>query len=135
MDELTIAAKVENLQTVLDYIEERLGNSGVSMKLTMKILVAAEEIYVNIAHYAYGEGIGDVTIDLRISEENSQVEITFDDSGQEYNPLEKEDPDIGLSAAERQIGGLGIFMVKEMMSDVRYEYVNGHNRLTIVQNL
>lgn len=63
------------------------------------------------------------------------ISITFSDSGKPYNPLEKPDPDVTLSAEERSIGGLGIFMVKKSMDDMRYEYKDGQNILTITKRL
>ena len=101
----------------------------------MQIDIAVEEIFVNIASYAYPNGDGTATISVSESTSPTAIRITFVDSGIPYNPLAKEDPDITLGAEEREIGGLGIFMVKKSMDDVNYEYTHGHNRLTLVKNL
>ncbi len=135
MKELSIDAKVENLGIVLEFTDRELETLDCSVKVQTQIDIAVEEIFVNIASYAYGEdgGKADITID---HEEGSQfVSITFTDQGIPYDPLKKEDPDVTLSAEEREIGGLGIYMVKKSMDDVIYRYENGSNILTLVKNL
>ena len=97
----------------------------------MQIDVAIEEIFVNIAHYAYPEGEGDAVISVGADTAAGGVQIVFEDEGIPYDPLKNEDPDITLSAEDRPIGGLGIFMVKKSMDEVSYEYKDGKNRLTI----
>ena len=94
-----------------------------------------EEIYVNIAHYAYESEMGMATIRVEVGGEPLQVKITFIDNGTPYDPLKKADPDTTLSAEARQIGGLGIFMVKKSMDDVKYQYIDGQNILTISKKL
>ena len=94
-----------------------------------------EEIFVNIAHYAYKTGIGKAVVRVEITDELATVTITFMDHGVEYNPLERDDPDITLSAEERDIGGLGIFMTKNLMDDVTYEYNEGKNILKLKKSL
>ena len=100
----------------------------------MQIDVAVEEIYVNIASYAYGDAEGEAIIRAGVTDAPKSVEITFIDSGTPYDPLKKEDPDVTLSADKRPIGGLGIFMVKKSMDDMIYEYKDGQNCLTIKKN-
>ncbi len=129
MHELITDAKIENLDEVLDFIDQHLEEWGCSMKTTTQINIAAEEIFVNIAHYAYGEEGGKARI--TIERKGDDAEITFTDSGVHYDPLAKEDPDITLSAEERQIGGLGIYIVKKSMDSVSYEYRDKHNILKI----
>ena len=133
MKELKIKASVENLDQVIAFIDEELEKNDCSMKTQIQIDVAVEEIFVNIASYAYQPGEGDATIKIEIAEDPVRAEITFIDSGIEYNPLKKEDPDITLSAEERQIGGLGIFMVKKSMDDMIYSYKDGQNILKIIK--
>ncbi len=96
-----------------------------------QLAIAVEELYVNIAHYAYGDEEGKATIKIGFDGEPMQVTIRFIDEGVPYNPLEKQDPDTSLSAEERDIGGLGIFMVKKSMDSMEYEYQDGKNILTI----
>lgn len=133
MEELKLEATKANLDKVLSFIDGHLENNACSMKSQMQIDLAAEEIFVNIAQYSYTPGTGSATI--RFSVADGSAEITFIDSGIPYDPLAKEDPDITLSSEERQIGGLGIFLIKQYMDDVRYEYSDGQNKLTIVKKL
>ncbi len=135
MKELIVKASIENLDRVISFVDEVLEQRNCSMKAQMQIDVAVEEIFVNIASYAYQPGEGDAEITVDILEDPVRAEITFIDSGIEYDPLKKEDPDVTLSAEERQIGGLGIFMVKKSMDDMVYNYINGQNVLKIVKNL
>ena len=133
LKELTLQATTDNLQQVLDALEETLDELSCPIKARMSILVAAEELFVNIAHYAYTPDTGDATVRFSVLDEHKGIEITFIDSGTPYNPLQKEDPDVTLPVEERPIGGLGIYMVKKSMDDVRYEYLDGQNVLTIVK--
>ena len=133
--ELNIPAQAERLPEVLSFLEWHLEESACPMKTQMQIMVAAEEIFVNIASYAYPSGTGMAAIRLEISGEPTAAVITFQDSGCPFDPLAKADPDVSLPAEERSIGGLGIFMTKKLMDDVRYEHRNGKNILTIKKNL
>ena len=135
MKELTLEAKVANLQQVLDFVDENLTSMRCPMKILMQIDVAVEEIFVNVASYAYTPDTGSVTIRMDLQEKPRAVVITFIDSGIPYNPLAKEDPDVTLSAEERQIGGLGIYMVKQSMDNVTYRFSDGKNILTLEKNI
>ena len=135
MKELTIEAKVENLHQVLAFVDEYLESLDCPMKIQMQIDVAVEEIFVNVASYAYTPSTGSVTLQLESEPSPLSVSITFIDSGVPYNPLAKKDPDVSLSAEERSIGGLGIYMVKKSMDEVLYRYENGENVLTIRKKL
>ena len=135
MKELTIEAKVENLHQVLAFVDTYLESLDCSMKIQMQIDVAVEEIFVNVASYAYAPGTGSVTLQLESGTSPLSVSITFIDSGVPYNPLAKKDPDVSLSAEERSIGGLGIYMVKKSMDSMTYEYKDKHNVLTLVKHL
>ena len=131
MNELNLSATLENLDQVTAFVEEKLESCGCPMKIQMQVAIAVEEIYVNIAHYAYNPEIGPATIRVEVPEDPLEVIITFMDQGKPYDPLAKEDPDVSLSAEERDVGGLGIFMVKQTMDDIRYEYADGRNILKI----
>ena len=131
MKELSIDAKVENLDAVLDFVTEELDQADCSVKIQTQITVAVEEIFVNIAHYAYTPEVGDVIIRITSGDE---IVIEFEDKGKPYNPLEKADPDITLNAEEREAGGLGIFLVKKMMDTVEYRREGDKNILTIRKN-
>ena len=127
MKEIVLDAKVDNLPQLLSVIDEELENAGCSMKGQMQIDVAVEEIFVNVASYAYEDGSGSCTIRVETDPANSYVTITFIDEGIPYNPLAKEDPDVTLSADEREIGGLGIFIVKKSMDKTAYERKDNKN--------
>ncbi|WP_022761184.1 ATP-binding protein [Butyrivibrio sp. AD3002] len=131
MKEITLEAKVEKLNDLLAIVDEELENAGCTMKVQMQIDVAVEEIFVNIASYAYSDGSGDATILIDVDQNASKATITFIDSGFAYNPLEREDPDTTLSAEERKIGGLGIFIVKKSMDEVSYKREDNKNIFTI----
>ena len=131
MKDITVAATLDNLEVVQNFVSGELEERGCSMKVMMQIEIAVEEIYVNIVHYAYNPEIGEATIRCEVTDDPMQVIIQFLDSGIPFDPLAKEDADITLSAEERQIGGLGIFMVKRSMDEVSYEYKEGNNVLTI----
>ena len=135
MKELVIDALTDNLPQVLAFVDEQLEAADCPMKIQMQIDIAVEEIFVNIAHYAYNPDIGTATVRVEVMSEPPAVDITFIDNGIPYDPLAKADPDVTLSAEERQIGGLGIFMVKKSMDDVKYEYLDGHNILTLKKGL
>lgn len=134
-NDLDIEAVEENLNKVMAYVDENLEAVGCSMKSQMQIDIAVEEVFVNICKYAYHPEKGRAVVRVAVSDEPVQVRITFIDHGKPYDPLLKEDPDVTLSAAEREIGGLGIFMVKQTMDAVEYEYKDGSNILTLVKKL
>ncbi len=131
--ELNIEALTENLQQVLDFVDASLEEAECPVKTQMQIDVAVEEIFINIASYAYSPGKGDATVTMYVKD--GVANITFCDSGTPYDPLAKEDPDVTLTASERPIGGLGIYMTKKMMDDVIYEHRDGCNILTLVKTL
>lgn len=135
MKELDIEAKLDNLEEVMAFVDEQLEEAGCSMKAQMQIDIAVEEVFVNIANYAYNPVVGDVTIRVVIEKDPLAVVLTFIDEGMPYDPLAKEDPDVKLAAEDRKIGGLGIFMVKKTMDNVDYEYSQGRNILTLKKGL
>ena len=135
MREMDIAATLENLDAVMAFVDQQLEEAGCSMKTQMQIDIAVEEVYVNIAHYAYNPEIGGVTIRVQIEEEPLAVILTFIDKGKPYDPLAKEDPDVTLAAEDRQIGGLGIFITKKTMDTVTYSYENNENVLTMIKKI
>ncbi len=139
---LSIEAKITNLDKVTDFVRAELEETVFSSEQIMKICLAVEEIFVNIAHYAYGmlDPVGNIIPDsgtgqaeIIIEADDSRVTLTFIDEGRKYNPLGKEDPDITIPAKDREIGGLGIFMVKKIMDEMSYRYEDGKNILSITQ--
>ena len=135
MKELVIDAEVDNLDAVLEFIDGFLEEVSCPSKVMIQLNVAVEEIFVNIASYAYTPAKGKAWIQISHSDDPSAVTLVFEDEGMMFDPLAKEDPDTTLSAEERKIGGLGIYMVKKSMDDVRYEYRDNRNILTIYKKL
>lgn len=135
MKELNIPATVENISTVTDFVNEQLESIECPMKIEMQIDIAIDELFGNIAHYAYNPDVGPATVRVEVQEDPLAVIITFIDNGVPYDPLAKKDPDITLGAEEREIGGLGIYMVKKTMDNITYEYKNGQNILTVRKNI
>ena len=132
MKSITVPALTEQLDTVLQFVQNELDQINCPPKICNQIAIAVEEIFVNIAHYAYRPDVGDATIRCQVSPSGQpKITVEFLDSGKPYDPLKNADPDTTLSAEERDIGGLGIFMVKRLMDDVKYEYKDGKNILTI----
>ncbi len=134
-DELNVEASVDQLQKVIDFVNSHLALVSCPPKAQMQMELAVEEIFVNIAHYAYAPGVGNATVRVEVSGDPVTVTIRFMDRGIPYDPLKKEDPDVKLSAQERKIGGLGIFMTKKIMDDISYEYKDGQNILTLKKQL
>ena len=135
MFELSVTAIDQNLDTVINFIQEKLTTVNCPKRAQFQIRLAVEEIYVNIAHYAYKPEDGPATIRCAIENEPLRVIIQFIDHGKPFNPLQKETPDIQKPAAEREIGGLGIFLAKKNMDAIDYEYKDGSNILTVKKQL
>lgn len=130
MRELKLESTGENLTEILRVLDEELEKAGCDTDTQYEIDIAVEEIYVNIADYAYGSTPGPVSIQMDIDSDNGAV-ITFADEGAPFDPLKRKDPDITLPGNKRPIGGLGIFLVKKSMDDMTYRYEGGRNILTI----
>jgi anti-sigma regulatory factor (Ser/Thr protein kinase)/thioesterase domain-containing protein/acyl carrier protein len=128
----TVAAAEENMEAVQDFIAQALRENGFAEKAVNQTLLAAEEIFINIARYAY-DGEGGAEIDVYMDGESAVV--SFTDSGKPYNPLEKVEPDVTLSADDRSIGGLGIFMARRLTDAMEYEYKDGRNILRIKKKI
>ena len=135
MKELTVEANKENLLQVQSFIDEELEAADCPMATQIAIDVAVEELFVNIASYAYAPDTGTATVRMACTEDHSAVTLTFIDSGIPFNPLEREDPDLSLPVEEREIGGLGILMVKKTMDEAHYERVDGQNILTLTKRI
>ncbi len=129
--EIEVEALVDNLSEVTDFLEENLEEAGASMKVITQVNVSAEEIFVNIASYAYEEAGGSARIRLEIGGDPPAASITFFDSGVPFDPLAHEDPDKDRAGEEDAIGGFGRFMVKKAMDEVGYEYKDGMNIFTM----
>ena len=134
-NELDVEATGENLSKVIGFVTAFLEEADCPLKTQMQIEVAVEEIFVNIANYAYAPEQGNATVRVEVSDDPVTVTIQFIDQGIPYDPLAKQDPDVTMSAEERQIGGLGIFMAKKSMDDITYRYENGKNILTMKKKI
>ena len=135
MTNKVFTAKTEALSDVLGYVEQTLEDFGCPMKVQMAVCVAIEEVFVNVAHYAYGKGEGDMNLGIGFDEESRTITFRMTDKGIPFDPLKKPDPDITLSADEREIGGLGIFIAKKTMDSITYAYENGENILTMMKKI
>ena len=135
MKELTLKALVESIPQVTAFVDEQLEALDCPMKAQMQVDVAIDELFGNIAHYAYGDPPGDATVRFDFDEADRTISITFIDGGIPFNPLEQDDPDVTLPAEARQVGGLGIFLVRKTMDQVTYRREDGFNILTIVKRI
>lgn len=135
MKEITVDAMIENMNTVTAFVDDFLDQIACPMKSRKQINIVIDEIFGNICHYAYKDSVGAVTVRVESGNTPKAVFLTFTDNGIPYNPLDTEDPDITLSSEERKIGGLGIYLVKKNMDEMKYEYVNQQNRLWMEKRL
>ena len=135
MKEITVDATIENMNTVTAFVDDFLDQIACPMKSKIQINIVIDEIFGNICHYAYKDSVGTVTVRVESGNTPKAVFLTFTDNGIPYNPLETEDPDITLSSEERKIGGLGIYLVKKNMDEMKYEYLNQQNRLWMEKRL
>ena len=131
MSEMTVEARIDRLNDVLGFVDAELEKVDCPPKIQMQVDIAVEEMFVNIASYAYQPGTGNATIRVETAQAPRAVTVTFIDRGVPFDPLAKPDPDVTLSAEERRIGGLGIYMVKKSMDEMKYEYRDGQNILMI----
>ena len=135
MKEMTVQATLENIEVVTDFVNAELDRLDCPEHARAQIDIAIDELFGNIARYAYDPQEGPATVRIETQENPQRVILTFTDHGVKYNPLLKEDPELPKKARERSIGGLGIFMVKQTMDAVEYQYKDGSNILTLVKNL
>ena len=132
---ITVPAEAAALETVNAFIQEKLESINCPKRAKMQMMLAVEEIFVNISSYAYHPEVGQAEVGVDIDGDPPTVTIRFLDQGRPFNPLEKPDADITLSAQEREIGGLGILLVKKIMDQVDYAYENGKNILIIKKEI
>ena len=135
MENQTFPAKIEALSDVLGFVDRTLESYECPMKIQTAVCVAIEEVFVNVAHYAYGDAQGDMTLGITFDPESRNITFRMTDRGVPFDPLQKPDPDITLSAQEREIGGLGIFIAKKTMDSITYNYENGSNILTMIKKI
>lgn len=135
MKELHVQATVENISLVTEFVDEQLEAINCPVKAQMQIDIAIDELFGNIARYAYDPEVGPAIVRVEVQEEPLAVILTFIDKGVPYDPLKRNDPDVSLSADERDIGGLGIYVVKKSMDEISYEYKDGQNILRVRKNI
>ena len=135
MTSKTFKAQTDELSDILGFVDLMLEKYECPMKIQTAICVAIEEVFVNVARYAYENGEGDVTLEIGFDKESRTFTFRMRDEGIPFDPLKKPDPDITLSAEEREIGGLGIFITKKTMDTVEYTYENGENTLTMIKKI
>ena len=135
MKEVTVDATLESIPVITEFVDGQLEQFDCPVKAQMQIDIAIDELFSNIVHYAYHPGTGPATVRVEVIEEPLSVVITFIDQGVPYDPLAKADPDVTLSVEEREIGGLGIYIVKKNMNEITYEYKDGRNILKIRKEL
>ena len=131
MQEMTFPAVIESISKVTEWIDETLEKLDCAMKAQMQIDVAIDEIFGNIARYAYPDQEGSATVKIAFHEATRVFSITFVDQGIPFDPLSRKDPDTSLGLEEREIGGLGIFLVRKTMDDVSYAFKDGKNILCL----
>jgi len=135
MKEITLKAVIENIPQVTAFVDEQLEAIECPMKAQLQLDVAIDELFCNIASYAYGWGEGEATVRFAFDAAARRVSLDFIDRGMPFNPLTSKEPDISLSAEERSVGGLGIFLVKKTMDRIAYRYEAGQNILTIEKQI
>ena len=133
MEQITLKSDKKNLSLLLSNLEKFLDGYDLSMKFKLNLELVIEELFINICSYAYADE-GDISIQWYVEDDPSRLIIHFRDEGVQFNPLEKEAPDLTLDAKDREIGGLGLTLVKTNVDDIGYSYENGHNILTIEKN-
>lgn len=130
--EITLDAKVESIETLTAFVEDFLESSGGSMKAITQVCISLDEVVSNIVKYS---GAQSFTVKVALEQDSLVASVTFIDNGVAYDPLQKEDPDTTLSAEDREIGGLGIFLVKKTMDEVRYSREGEKNVLVLKKHL
>lgn len=132
-DKIELPAVKDNFHKFIEFIETNLTILDFEQSEKMKILMACEEIIINVINYAYADLKG--SLGISFVSNSLGIEMTFIDSGRKFNPLEKPDADVTLSLDKRTAGGLGIYMVKKLMDNISYEYIQNQNRLIVFKKI
>jgi len=135
LHEMRVQAILENIPEVLNFLKNSLMQSNCEAETISQLELAVEEIFVNIASYAYTKGQGQAIIRIDLSDTTRLLTLQFEDTGVPFNPLNKEAPDINAPLENRDIGGLGIFIVNTIMDEVSYEYKDNKNILTLKKRI
>lgn len=131
MAQITIPARIQYLGDLLDFLSAQMDAAGIGAAQKHAIAIVAEEVFVNISSYAYVPVEGDAIVRMDIGADS--IALEFSDGGRQYDPLSHEDPDTTITIEERDIGGLGILIVKKMMDQVEYRYEGGRNVLSLIK--
>ena len=131
MKEITVPATLDNVETVTEFVNEQLDGLCCPLPVRTQVDIAIDEVFSNIARYAYSTEEGMATVRMDVTEKPPSVTLTFIDHGKPFDPLTADAPDTTLAAKQRRIGGLGVFMLKKTMDDIAYECRDGMNILTI----
>ena len=134
MVKIEATADLKNLKLLTGFIESSLKKITSNFELLHDLILASEEIIVNIILYSYPEEKGLIKVWIFL-DKNSFVSIVIKDHGQPFNPLEKQEPDLAASLDQRAIGGLGIFLVKKLVDDISYCRKNNSNILILKKKL
>ena len=132
---ITVPAEIERQDEVMDFVNELLEKASAPAEIVAKTDIVLDEVFTNICSYAYAPAKGDATVRCCVGGDPAFLSLEFRDRGKPFNPLNKADPDITAGIEDREIGNLGIFMVKQIMDSVEYEYKNGENILTMTKRL
>ena len=132
--ELCIKNQMTELEKVNQFIDEIGEELGLNMELTMNLNLVMEEMVVNVISYAYPEG-SDAEIELLAKSDGKELTLVLSDQGREFDPTMKEDSDMSVNPALRDIGGMGIFIVKNIMNKVSYQRLEGRNLLTMTKSI
>jgi anti-sigma regulatory factor (Ser/Thr protein kinase) len=135
MEQLTVKAVLDNLERMLEFVTNAARNAGATKTLQNTLRLVCEEALVNVINYAYPGSEGELTITADIRPVPPAIVLEIADSGFAFNPLDRPDPDTTLPAGQRQIGGLGIFIIKKNMDKVAYRREGGRNVLTMEKRL
>ena len=133
--EITVQANMDNIEVVTGFVDEKLVALNCPMRIRIQFKVAIDELFGNIARYAYHPVEGPATVRVDVERNPLRIILTFNDHGVPYDPLSTAEPDTSLPAKQRKIGGLGIFMVRQTMDDITYEYKDGKNILTVMKHV
>jgi anti-sigma regulatory factor (Ser/Thr protein kinase) len=135
MEKLRIEAKKENLNMMIDFIVDKYSEKVTGKKAIHKMRLVSEEALINVIDYAYPDKNGELEIRYEYNKEDDFIEIRIIDEGKPFNPLEHDKPDLDTAVEDREIGGLGIFMIKQIMDKVIYERKDQQNILTLIKHI
>lgn len=132
---IQVISNIDSIRTVTDFVNKHLALANCPTKARKEIDIVIDEILSNIVYYAYEKKEGPVKVSVELSQDQKDFKLIFEDQGIPYNPLEREDPNISLDLEDREVGGLGVFLIKKMMDDVSYSYQENTNRLTVTKRI